>query len=117
MNDISYECPVCYVIDSNIPTKYKCSECDKVMCDICYERHIIIKTDCVFCRSPLLIAEKTRKEINRELCRKYKVKLVSSVICGCFVWYILVCFFIGWSRHYVPLNTKNSTIYIFNFST
>jgi len=114
---ISFECPVCYVIDTTIPTKYKCSSCDKKICDVCYERYIITNTDCVFCRSPLLLKEKTRAEINRELCRKYKVKFVSSIICGGFLWYILVCFFIGWSRYYVPLNTINSTIYIFNFST
>ena len=58
-----------------------------------------------------------RAEKNRELCRKYKVKLVSTISCGCFLWYILVCFFIGFSNHGYPLNTKNSSIYIFNFST
>ena len=52
-----FECPVCFVTDTNAPTKFKCSNCTKKICDVCFARHILTKRNCVFCRSQLIIPE------------------------------------------------------------
>ena len=55
---IVFECNICFSTDTKLPTKYKCTNCTKQICDDCFARHIITKRNCAFCRSPLILDKK-----------------------------------------------------------
>ena len=48
-SNIPFECVVC-VTHKPTPIKYKCTTCPKKICDDCFEIHITMKRNCVFCR-------------------------------------------------------------------
>ena len=62
--DIVFECTICFITDVKFPTKYKCSNCTKKICNDCFARHILTKINCVFCRSPLIL---NKKDIDNHL--------------------------------------------------
>ena len=63
--EVNFECPVCFATGSTLPTKYKCTNCDKIICDDCFARHVVAKHNCAFCRAPLSIAETDLKNTER----------------------------------------------------
>jgi len=92
--EINFECPVCFVTGSVLPTKYKCTNCDKKICDDCFTRHVVTKRDCVFCRAPLSIAETGTKDVEVKgkcmmLCARYRMCL-TTIICILCIWYTLL---------------------------
>jgi len=97
-----FECPVCFVTDTNAPTKFKCSNCTKKICDVCFARHILTKRNCVFCRSQLIIPESDLPTVQLLFTYhppcfiRYK-NTIFLILCTMTVWYItlLMYLFIG----------------------
>ena len=51
-----FECAICSIDHLSKPTLYKCSKCPQQMCDTCFIEYIKKKTNCAFCREPLVIS-------------------------------------------------------------
>ena len=92
-----FECPVCFVTDTNAPTKFKCSNCTKKICDVCFARHILTKRNCVFCRSQLIIPESNLPTVHQYPCFIRYKNTIYLILCTMTAWYItlLMYLFIG----------------------
>ena len=109
--EIVFECHVCTSTYIKVPTKYKCSKCEKKICDVCFVRHIITKRSCVFCRAPLIIEDINQGSIiiniqqqvidnmsESEVCRRYP-KFMWFSISFCCGWYV---FLFIWMYYLAP---------------
>ena len=106
----AFECVICTIGATKLPTKYKCTNCTKQICDDCFARHILTKRNCVFCRSPLILdIESPHSEDSEDslcertlfsiFCVRYRT-LTYCVVSILAAWYIIliVYMFQGSSR-------------------
>jgi len=113
--EIVFECHVCTSTYIKLPTKYKCSKCEKKICDICFVRHIITKRTCVFCRAPLIIEDVSQGTIiinihqeltptssifvagEREACIRYPKTMwfLISFCCGWYIFLFILLFYLA----------------------
>jgi len=110
--EVNFECPVCFVTGSALPTKYECTNCDKKICDDCFTRHVVTKRNCAFCRAPLSIAETDKVEDRGKylaFCVRYR-KCATALTCMLCIWYtLLFVHMFSISGTYVPDATYNHT--------
>lgn len=101
---VRFHCTVCFNDFTTIPTKYKCTNCDKQTCDTCFLTVIRTKQECVFCRGKLEITEEDIpiptnngpiEHISRikQLCFDYRFQIYFTISIT-IVWYVI--FFFCW---------------------
>jgi hypothetical protein len=106
--EVNFECPVCFATGSVLPIKYKCTNCDKKICDDCFARHVVTKRSCAFCRAPLSIAETDLKDIESRgkcmvFCVQYR-RCLTVLTCILCTWYTLMFIHIFAMSGFRPYN-------------
>ena len=101
--DILFECVICYEENIKPPTLYKCSKCNQQICDTCYPNYIANNQSCAFCRSPLIISNRSRKKTEKKenpLCSLFPILCLFSII----VWVSIITSFPIHKYHGPPHN-------------